>query len=230
MNRKMILPLIFGAIGLGILLWLGAWQVSRLSWKNAKLAEIDIRIQAAPVALPAQPDPEADRYLPVTTAGIATPGVQVFATAKGQGAGFRMISIFEVDGRKILLDRGFRRQATADDLTVPIELTITGNLLWPDEVDGFTPAPEGNTWYARDIKGIAMSLSVEPILIVARSVTPDTFIARVMPVTSEGIPNDHLGYAITWFSLAFIWLVMTVAVVWRIRQRTPEASVSKADR
>jgi surfeit locus 1 family protein len=30
-----------------------------------------------------------------------------------------------------------------------------------------------------------------------------------MPVSIDGIPNDHLQYAITWFSLAGIWLLMT---------------------
>lgn len=229
MNGKTILTVIFGAIGLVILLWLGFWQVSRLAWKNASLAEIELRIQAEPVALPDQLDPERDRYLPVIVTGIASPGVQVFATAKAQGAGFRMLSVFEVNGRKILLDRGYRRQATADDLLAPVELTVTGNLLWPDELDGFTPPPEGTTWYARDIPGIATSLNVEPILIVARNVTPNTFKAQPMPVSTDGIPNDHLGYAITWFSLAFIWLVMTAAVVWRIRQGKPETSMSKAE-
>ncbi|WP_039020062.1 SURF1 family protein [Halocynthiibacter namhaensis] len=222
MNGKTILTVIFGAIGLVILLWLGFWQVSRLAWKNASLAEIELRIQAEPVALPDQLDPERDRYLPVAVTGIASPGVQVFATAKAQGAGFRMLSVFEVKGRRILLDRGYRKQTTPDDLLSEVELSITGNLLWPQEVDGFTPEPEGTTWYARDIPAIAMSLNTEPILIVARSVTPNTFKARPMPVSTEGIPNDHLGYAITWFSLAFIWLVMTAAVVWRIRQQTPK--------
>jgi surfeit locus 1 family protein len=28
-------------------------------------------------------------------------------------------------------------------------------------------------------------------------------------VDTSGIPNDHLEYALTWFSLAVIWAVMT---------------------
>jgi surfeit locus 1 family protein len=31
-----------------------------------------------------------------------------------------------------------------------------------------------------------------------------------MPVDTAAIPNDHLQYAITWFSLAAIWLLMTL--------------------
>ena len=38
---------------------LGVWQVQRLAWKQGVIADIDARIQPAPVALPASPDPEA---------------------------------------------------------------------------------------------------------------------------------------------------------------------------
>ena len=39
--------------------------------------------------------------------------------------------------------------------------------------------------------------------------------SRAMPVGTEGIPNDHLQYAITWFSLALIWAAMTAFFMWR---------------
>jgi surfeit locus 1 family protein len=39
-----------------------------------------------------------------------------------------------------------------------------------------------------------------------------------LPVDTSGIPNDHLQYAITWFSLAAVWLIGTIALVWRLRQ------------
>ena len=33
------------------------------------------------------------------------------------------------------------------------------------------------------------------------------------------IPNDHLGYALTWFGLAAVWAVMTALWLWRIKRR-----------
>jgi surfeit locus 1 family protein len=30
-----------------------------------------------------------------------------------------------------------------------------------------------------------------------------------LPIDTSDIPNDHLGYAITWFSLAFVWAIMS---------------------
>ena len=39
------------------------------------------------------------------------------------------------------------------------------------------------------------------------------------PVTSTGIPNDHLQYAVTWFGLALVWIVMTLYYLRRMRTR-----------
>jgi len=209
--RRVIPPLIFGFAGAAVLIWLGIWQVQRLAWKEAVLADIEARITAVPVALPMQPDPVRDKYLPVTASGTARPGLRVLVSVKNQGPGYRMISIFDVGGRKVLLDRGFLRTEAQTDFTGAHEITVTGNLHWPDEVDGFTPDPdlEAGLWFARDVPAMAAALGTEPTLIVAREIVASPYSTTPLPVGTEGIPNDHLNYAITWFSLAAIWLVMT---------------------
>src|SRR6056297_1992704 len=108
MIRSIIGPLIFGVIGIAVLVSLGVWQVQRLAWKNSVLAEIDARIAAAPVDIPDAPDPEADRYLPVRATGeIGDPFVRVLVSQRGMGAGYRIISPFDLgQGRVVLLDRG----------------------------------------------------------------------------------------------------------------------------
>ena len=57
--------MLFGLIGVAILIGLGVWQLQRLVWKEAILSQIDARLRDAPVILPANPDPVVDRYLPV---------------------------------------------------------------------------------------------------------------------------------------------------------------------
>ena len=98
---------------------------------------------------------------------------------------------------------------------------VTGNLHWPDEITGSTPEPDlmRNIWFARDVPAMADTLGTEPVLIIARQIDPSDG-PRPMPVGTEGIPNDHLQYAGTWFSLAMIWFVMTLYLLWRIRQKT----------
>lgn len=215
------------ALGLGgvaILLSLGVWQMQRLAWKEAILADIDARIAAAPVSVPVDPDPVADRYLPVQIDGrIGAEALRVLVSQKGIGAGYRLISAIETgEGRRVLVDRGVL--PVADDMPLPPEgvVTVTGNLHWPDERDGFTPENDvaGNIWFARDIAAMAARLDAEPVLVIARSLAPDEAGVRPLPVTSTGIPNDHLNYAITWFSLVLVWMGMTLFLLWRTRARS----------
>jgi len=214
-------PALFGLCGIAVLMALGVWQLQRMSWKEAVLAEIDARIGSAPVALPAVPDPVADRFLPVQAAGRLTGDqLDVLVSRKQIGPGFRVIAVLETDtGRRVMVDRGFvldEARGLPRDVTA---LDVVGNLVWPDEVDGFTPAPDvvRGMWFARDIPAMAEALKAEPVLIVAQSETGDGI--EPMPVDSSAIPNDHLNYAITWFSLAIAWAGMTGLLLWRMRRK-----------
>ena len=222
MTRRMILPLLFGLIGTAILMSLGFWQVQRMQWKEGILADITARISAAPVALPATPDPKGDRYLPVTVNGRFTgQTLRVLVSRKEIGAGVRIIEAFQTDdGRRVLVDRGFLPAADKNRALSVSNATVTGNLHWPQETDSFTPPPDLKTglWYARDVAAMSRALDTEPTFLVAREPTGDGI--EAMPVDTSGIPNDHWGYAVQWFSMAAVWLGMTVYLLWRIRQRT----------
>ena len=219
--RRMIIPLLFGLIGAAVLIGLGLWQLDRLAWKEAELADIAARIVADPVALPLKPDPRGDRYLPVIATGSFTgESLDVLVSRKQIGAGVRVIEVFETGARRVLVDRGFVAQDSRDAPRGDDAATVTGNLHWPDEVDSFTPTPDATSglWFARDVAAMAAILSTEPVLIVARDPTAPGI--EPMPVDTSGIPNNHLGYAVQWFGLATVWLGMTAYLLWRIRRRT----------
>jgi surfeit locus 1 family protein len=219
---RLLFLLIVGVIGAGTLVGLGTWQVQRLAWKEGVINEIESRISAAPAPLPASPDPEADRYRPVTMTGtIAPEEVHVLVSIKRVGPGYRVISPFVTeDGRRVLLDRGFVPETAKSAAREAGPATITGNLHWPRETDGFTPAPDlaGNTWFARDVPALAAALNTEEILVVASAGSEAEPGIRPMPVDTASIPNDHLEYAVTWFSLAAIWIAMTLYFVLRGRR------------
>jgi surfeit locus 1 family protein len=141
--------------------------------------------------------------MPVAAEGeIGTDHVRVLVSQKGQGARYRVISPFETGGRSILLDRG----------TMPTEgvpplhegpVAVTGNLHWPEEVDGFTPAPDlaRNIWYARDVDALAAHLGTEPVLLIARALSVSDAPVTPLPVDterhSERSPElrDHVVFA-----------------------------------
>ena len=182
------------------------------------LAEIESRIGATPVALPAQPDPEADRYLPVAVQGEMLEGeVHVLVSVKQVGPGYRVISSMEVGDQYVLVDRGFIPLEAKDDARAVGPMAVTGNLHWPEETDGYTPEADvdANIWFAREVDQLAALLGTDPVLIIARSETDPAI--KPLPVATTGIPNDHLQYAITWYGLALVWSAMMAYFLWRTR-------------
>ncbi|MEM6303214.1 MAG: SURF1 family protein [Pseudomonadota bacterium] len=228
--RGTLFLLIVGLGGAGILIALGVWQVQRLAWKEGVIADINARIVSAPAALPASPDREADAYLPVRAAGTLDTGfLRVLVSQKTEGAGYRIIAPFALTGgRRVMADLGFLPVDTAEFQRPNGQITITGNLQWPDETDGFTPAPdrEGNIWFARDVDLMAEALSTEALLLVARAVAPPIGEVTPLPVDTSRIPNNHLQYAVTWFSLAVIWLAMSL---YFYRRRAETRATRSAD-
>jgi surfeit locus 1 family protein len=235
--RRIIVPALIGVVGVAILLALGAWQVQRLAWKEGLIAEIEARLAAEPVSLPETPDPARDRLLRVEATGqIGTEEIHVLSSLEPWGAGYRVVSPMEIaDGRRILVDLGYVPQDMKEPSVRPRPASpepgrapdqVTGLLLWPSEVDSFTPEPalDRNIWFARDVPAMAEALGTEPVLLVAET-HPWTEWPRPTP-PGTNIPNRHLGYAVTWFGLAAVWVGMTVFWI-RQQLRTGPRPISR---
>lgn len=219
-------PLVVGLGGFLVLAGLGAWQVQRLAWKQGLIAEASARIAAEPVALPRELDPARDDYKPVIVQGryIGAETINVLTSFKPHGPGYELVTPFETsDGRRILVNRGFAPHATReggvakmpDAPTLPQQ--VTGLLRWPDDTNAFTPEPnlEKREWYAQNVPSLAAATGAEPAMVVRQPDGSEGWPkARPPQVT---LPNNHLQYAITWFSIALIWVVMSV--IWMRRQR-----------
>ena len=137
--RRTIFILIIGLAGIAVLLSLGTWQVQRLAWKEAILAEIDAKIAGTPITLPLSPREEAHKYQPVEISGrFLEARIRVLVSQKLIGAGYRIIQPFQTDDGVILVDRGFVKINQTEDLRNDAA-TVLGNLHWPDEVDEYTP-------------------------------------------------------------------------------------------
>ena len=223
MLRRIAVPVLIGVVGCAILVALGTWQLRRLEWKEAILSQIDARIVADPVELPAMAEPEADRYLPVVVTGaLGGEELHVLTSLKDVGPGYRVISVLTTGDRRVLVDLGFVPEEAKTAPRMAEAVTVTGNLHWPQETDGWTPDPDTDRdiWFARDVNAMAGVMGTDAMMVVAREVSGADLGVTLLPIDSAGIPNDHLNYAITWFSLAAVWAVMAGALIWRAGKRT----------
>ena len=221
MNLRVTSALVLGLAGVALLCSLGIWQVQRMFEKRAQLDEMTAGISVPAVAVPTRLDPEKDRYRPVTVQGRFTGETLYVLSGKPMiGAGVQVISVLQTaDNRRLLIDRGFLQDDDKAKALTVTDADILGNLMWPRDSNQFTPPPDAKTglWFGRDAVAMAAKLNTEAVVIVARTPTGDGI--EAMPIDTSSIPNDHWGYAITWFSLAIVWAVMTVALVWRIRRK-----------
>ena len=212
---------VFGVLGTAILLSLGIWQLQRLAWKHEVLRAIESKILAPAVEIPQTVLLDAHSLLPVRAEGrYKGDTVRVLVSQKIYGAGYRLITAFElVDGRTIMLDRGFTSVRLEMPSTPEGRGQVIGNLQWPQEIDSFTPENDlaANIWFARDVARLADHLKAEPVLLVLRDSSFETEAATPLPKMTANIPNDHMNYAITWFSLALIWLGMSGYFLYRSR-------------
>lgn len=223
--RRLWFFLTVGVIGTGILVSLGVWQVQRLAWKQDLLTRIEAEIAADPVPLETALDPQFRRYAPVTLTGAFGEGyIRMLASRRSIGPVYRIIRPFTPEGAEpVLVDTGWSPVSQPVQGAPQVRLTLTGNLDAPIEADGMTPPPDltENTWFARDVPAMAEALDTRPVLVVLRDAPQTDLGVTPWPVDTAGIPNDHLQYAITWFSLATIWLAMTTYFV-RRSARAPD--------
>jgi surfeit locus 1 family protein len=213
-------PTIITLVMLTILVGLGTWQLERRAWKTELLATIAERMNAAPVDLPADiDDPSGWRFRNVQVSGhfANDHALDLYGrTYDGKAGVHLLVPLIRDDGGAILVDRGFvpfvHDNALAEFPTDDDRLTLTGIVRLPEPGGWFLPSakPAENIWYAVDIPAMsaATGLRLAPIYIAARPSGSAEWPAATGGTEGTGIRNEHLNYAIFWFSMAAALLVI----------------------
>jgi surfeit locus 1 family protein len=225
--RDLIWPLIFTAVGIGIFISLGVWQLHRRDWKLDLIHRIESRSQTEPISL--------DRALEAAAnAGLAELEYQrvkargrfdhaherhLFSLLDG-APGWRVITPLETSqGRIALVDRGFIPMTLKEPVSrqqgqIEGEVEVTGAIRAPASKDwlGADNDPVRNQWHWRDLDGMAVDLgksnhAVVPFFIEA-VVTPVPGGWPKSGAATTQLPNRHIEYALTWFGLAITLVVM----------------------
>jgi surfeit locus 1 family protein len=205
---------------------LGVWQVQRLQWKTALIAQVDRRVHAAPAAAPSRADwarlgKNSDEYRHVRLRGhfLATPSTLVQAATE-LGSGYWVLTPFQGDGGDVVLvNRGFIPAAAKQSVPAGSATEVTGLLRMSEPGGAFLRHndPVNNRWYSRDVAAIAAARGLSGV--APYFVDQDAGATDVVPVgglTVVSFNNNHLVYALTWFAMA---LMAAGACVFIARER-----------
>lgn len=231
-KRVAVAPLIFVLIGFTILCGLGVWQIERLIWKEHLLTRIAALQTAPPEPLNVVLNRIADRVdVDYTHVVFTCPDLERTPTARiytvtDAGVGDRIVTACPIRSgpyRSILVDRGF---LSADGPGLPkpsgaeVDGPIVGVLRKAPPAKGAEKHQAGGEWFSRDVPGLASELGADapaPVFLFLESPKPRGLGPTPAPVPVD-IPNNHLGYVITWFGLAAALIGVYIATLLRRRK------------
>mgnify|MGYP001323631250 FL=1 len=222
-------PYFFGILGVLILAGLGIWQVQRLAWKNNLIREISESLGTPPISLVPNEINIGSQYLSVSANGkFLEKELHVLHSLKPYGPGFKVIKPFKLSSNEIILvDLGFVEEKNKAKERIFTDETIKGNIFFPNETDFFTPDPnlDRNIWFARSLDSMANYLGTMPILLVLSNSVDRGVITTPL---RANLVNNHLQYAVTWFSMAVTWVFMSFYLIIRVTKRYKQDSGNHA--
>ena len=206
---------------LGLLVWLGVWQLQRAEWKKGLIADFASQSAAPPIsleaALCAARNPVGAILAPADIAArlaaepfASTTAVRMFGHSAAGEAGWTLYRPIEPPGcsdarEPILVEAGFEPLQPQPGEPVwrpPGRYVVTAfpvrNAFAPDN------APSTNDWHWFDANSLASVFHIARLetryYLIGLYGQPDD-LTRVPPA-------QHYGYAITWFGLAIGLLVI----------------------
>ncbi|MBP2310888.1 surfeit locus 1 family protein [Azospirillum soli] len=208
-----------------IMLALGTWQVQRMAWKAELIQRVEQRVTAPPVPLPATvSDPEGFEFRPVTVTGryLHDKEMRLMARPRQGQVGYEVLTPLQRadGGGVVLVNRGFvpmdrRDPATRPESRTGGEVTVTGLVRLPHPAGWFQPEnrPGADAWMRVDPPAMAAAQGLSGVAPLVVEALPDAgrsggVLNGIAPQVE--LPNNHLQYAITWYSLAVTLIVIFV--------------------
>ncbi|WP_407178193.1 SURF1 family protein [Bradyrhizobium sp. STM 3562] len=229
---------VFTLLMVAVFVGLGIWQLQRRVEKHALIAALTGRVAAPPVPLPQasqwhalSADRDEFRRVTFTAAYARAPDAMVYSSGSAvrediSGPGtWAFLPARLPSGEMVVVNAGFVPNTMQDrdvqdravtKLVTGQPVTLSGYLRFPEAPGLFTPAEnrDKRLWFVRDHLAMASRLgwgTVAPFYIDLETPVPANGIPKPGPLTPH-LRDDHMQYAITWFSLAA--MVLIAFAVW----------------
>jgi len=205
---------VFTIPALIVLLGLGTWQVQRLFWKEEQIALRHERAEGPAIPLPESfPDPQAVEFTRVSLTGTFRHDEEFYLGARTESGrvGLNIVTPFVLapsspgGGRTILVNRGWVPENRRDPPT-----RAEGQLQGEITIAALLRDPEKRFYFWLDLPVMAADVD-GPIITQVYADAVASEIPGGLPIggqTRIQLTNDHLEYAITWYSFAVILMVI----------------------
>ena len=217
-----LLPFIFVSITLILLISFGNWQLKRLEEKENFITNIENNIANSAIALSSFKTLPPN-YSKISISGQFLPNKDIYLygrrTAYPEKDGYYLLSAFAAENDQIyMVSRGWFPHSIKDTLdtsTAPPIENIEGIILPSEKKNFFVPENDqkNNIWFTLDLKMATEVLGTTDENFYIMQINSNSLPEGVAPLTTKHLSkvrNDHLEYAITWYSLAGCLFIMFV--------------------
>ncbi len=208
-GRRLLLPVLSTVIMLVVLIGLGVWQLNRMAWKQGLLDQIALAEAQPAIDLPENPA----AFAKIRLTGVfrddlwSLYGAQGRDTMQSTQMGAQLLGVMDrPSGGPVLVALGWVAGINAHPAAGPA--TIEGFIRPAEQAGLFAASDDLRTrrFYTLDPAAIGAALGVKlapyTVIAIGPAGMPDP--ARSLPRP----PNNHFGYALTWFSFAVILIVI----------------------
>ncbi len=206
-----------------VLLALGTWQVHRLGWKTELIAAREASLALPPLTLSRiTRDRTVAAFRRVRAGGdfLHEKEIRLGPRTRNGAAGWHLITPLRLTGGgTVLVNRGWVPYARKDPATrraglIKGPIRVEGLARDPPAPGRFTPdnVPGKGDWYHVDVAAMASHLGLDDVApyLIDAGPAPNP---GGLPVGGQTIvrpPNNHLQYALTWYALAAVLLVIYI--------------------
>ena len=188
---------------------LGSWQIIRLNWKNNLIFEIESSLKNPPVELT---NTNIKNFLKIKTSGLIDLDKQIYLYSLNDAGtpGFEVINPILINDINYLINRGWIpfEKKNSKEINLINENDIIGTLKLQGTKNIFKPDNDlkENYWFSLNrediLKFTGKEFSKYIIYLDGNYQFP-----QPKKITAN-ISNNHLKYALTWFSLAISILLL----------------------
>ena len=204
--KRLFLFQLFVALFITLFCALGTWQLYRLQWKMELISEITFGLNSTPIKYS---NSIKKNYQRVISDGFYNFKDQIYLYSLNEKGkpGFDVITPFETIGKEIVLvNRGWipnELKELPKINSIKGSTKVTGLLRKIYKANIFKPDNDinNNIWFSVNLNDLEKFTGKKFSNFIIYLEDPDVKIPLPRKITVD-VPNNHLKYAITWYSIA----------------------------